>query len=225
MHKKIKFIHSLLIFSTLMLLSGCLNYEQDVKLKIDGSGSMKIHYWIQLNNSDSSKFISQVGIFNADSLKEEFKSKFAKIEKIAVYADTTDSTYHAKIEFSFDKIDSLNTMKPFVDSRFSFHEGAANQIVFSQFIPPISPAFGYEGSKYKVTYKYEFPGEILVHNATEAHNNKLTWSYNLSDIGKGKTLSVTFTPYKLKETPTWIFVFSGSVLAFVIFFLLKKKKN
>lgn len=215
----------LIIVSFLFIFSGCLNYEQEVKLKTDGSGSMRIHYWIQLRDNENNQLVQQIGIFNKDSIKTEFSSKFSRIEKIAVYADTLDSTYHANIEFSFDTIDSLNQIKPFAESHFSYQDGAANQKIFSQFIPPITPGFGYEGTKYNVTYSYYFPGEIITHNATKIDGNKLTWKYNLSDIGKGKTISVTFRPYKLKETPTWIFVISGAVLCFVIFFLLKKRRN
>ena len=41
----------------------------------------------------------------------------------------------------------------------------------------------------------------------------------------GKTISVTFIPYKIKETPYWIYMISGAVLIIVIIFLFKKKKD
>jgi len=47
----------------------------------------------------------------------------------------------------------------------------------------------------------------------------------LDEIGKGKTISVTFKPFKLKETPYWIYILAGLVLLIVIFFLVRKKKD
>ena len=165
-----------------------------------------------------------IGIFNPDSLKKEFASPQSTVEKVAVYADTTDSTMHAKIELSFTYIDSLNKTKPFAESNFSLKDGAEGQKVFSQFIPPVATGFGVDGSAFTETYIYDFPGEIITHNATSIVKKKLVWSYKLSELGKGKTISVTYRPYKLKETPMWIFVLSGLVLLVVIIFLFKKKK-
>ena len=186
---------------------------------------MKINYWMKFINDESEKVVDNLGIFNPDSIKSGFQSAYSQVESVNVYRDTTDSSTHAEIDLSFNHIDSLNRTKVFAEYNFSFQEKTGGQIIFSQFIPPIATGFGIDASKFSVTYKYTIPGEILSHNANEVSGKSLTWRYNLSEIGGGKTISVTFQPYKLKETPVWIFFLSGAVLLLVLFFLLKKRKS
>lgn len=208
-----------------LTLNGCINYEQRVLIYPDGSGNMEIHYWLQVPDSVSRASITKLGIFIPDSIRNEFSSRFVKILSIDCYSDTTDSTYHTKIKIEFSSIDSLNTIKAFSQYEFRLVDGAGNQKIFSQFIPPVTTGFGVDASKFYVKYIYEIRGDIITHNATERNRNILTWKYNLSDIGRGKTISVTFRPYKLKETPAWIYYLAGLVLLVVIFYLFRKKKD
>jgi hypothetical protein len=176
-------------------------------------------------NEESERVVDNLGIFNPDSIQSGFQSIYSKVENVNVYRDTTDFTTHAIIDISFTHIDSLNKTKVFSEYNFSFVEKPSGQIIFSQFIPPIATGFGIDASTFAVTYKYTIPGEVLSHNAHQVSGKSLTWRYNLSEIGGGKTISVTFQPYKLKETPVWIYFLSGAVLLLVIFFLLKKRKS
>jgi hypothetical protein len=214
-----------LFFLIVIGLNGCLNYYQEVTLYPDGSGKMRIDYWMRFVNEESEKVVDNLGIFNPDSIRSEFQSNFSNVENVDVYRDTTDFMTHAIIDISFIHIDSLNKSKVFSEYKFSFVEKTGGQIVFSQFIPPIATGFGIDASTFTVTYKYTIPGDILNHNAHQISGKSLTWSYNLSEIGGGKAISVTFQPYRLKETPLWIYFLSGAVLLLVIFFLLKKRKN
>lgn len=186
---------------------------------------MKIDYWMLLPDKESINFVDKLGIFNPDSIRSQFSTPFSTIEDVEVYQDTTDSTTHAIVEFSFTNIDSLNKTKTFSDYHFTFDHGASGQIIFTQFVPPVATGFGTDASEYSVTYKYTFSGDIITHNAHEISGRTLTWSYKLSEIGGGKTISVTFKPFKLKETPIWIYLLSGFVLAVVIYFLIRKRKN
>lgn len=215
------------IFSVFVIisLSGCLNYKQDVTIYPDGSGTMKINYWMKVLDSTSVATILKLEIFNPDSIRKEFSSEFVKTIDVITYSDSSDSTIHASIELTFNHIDSLNTVKALTQSKFSLVDGASGQKIFSQFISPVTTGFGIEGGNFFVTYNYDIRGEIITHNATSKNGNILTWSYSLSEIGGGKAVSVTFRPYKLKETPYWIYILAGFVLLVVIFFLLRRKKD
>jgi len=186
---------------------------------------MKITFWTKMPDNESAKILDKIGIFNADSIKNEFSSSFTSINGIKVYSDTTDSTTHAVIDLSFTNIDSLNKVKAFAASQFSLKDGASGQKIFSQFIPPIATGFGINGNAFHITYKYTFAGDIITHNATDKDGRVLIWNYTLAQIGSGKTISVTFRPFKLKETPPWIYALSGLVLLIVIIFLVRKKKD
>ena len=207
------------------LFSGCLNYIQDVFLYPDGTGKMKITFWTKFPDNESLKILDKIGIFNQDSIKNEFSSSFTKINSIKVYSDTTDSTTHAIIDLSFSNIDSLNKVKAFTGSEFSLKDGASGQKIFSQFISPIATGFGINGDAFHVSYKYTFAGDIITHNATDKDGRTLIWNYSLAQIGSGKTISVTFRPFKLKEAPPWIYALSGLVLLIVLIFLIRKKKD
>jgi hypothetical protein len=207
------------------VFSGCINYIQDVQLYADGSGSMRVTFWTKMPDDESNKILDKVGIFNADSLRNEFSSNYVTIKNISVYVDSTDSTNHAIINLSFNNIDSLGRAKAFASSEFSLKDGAEGQKIFSQFISPITTGFGINSNAFHVTYKYTFGGDIITDNCTAKKGRILIWDYSLAEIGSGKTISVTFRPFKLKETPPWIYVLSGLVLLIVIIFLLKKKKD
>ncbi len=176
-------------------------------------------------DAESAKILDKIGIFNKDSIRNEFSSEYTTIKNISVYTDTTDSTTHAVINLTFTDIDSLNKTKVFTASDFSLKEGAEGQKIFSQFIPPIATGFGINGDAYHVTYKYTFGGDIVTDNSTGKNGRTLIWDYSLAQIGSGKTISVTFRPFRLKETPPWIYALSGLVLLIVIIFLFRKKKD
>ena len=218
-------IFGFLVLIFLISLPGCLNYTQEVHLYPDGSGTMKINYWVNLPQTSDTATINKIGIFNPDLIREEFSSKYTTINNIKVYVDSTDSTTHSLIDLNFTDIDSLNRMRIFEDFQYSLKDGASGQKIFTQYIPPIATGFGIDGSKYKIKYIYKFSGNIVTHNAQEQDGQTLTWNYTLSEIGSGKTISVTFIPFKLKETPYWIYVLSGLVLLIVIIFLFRKKKD
>jgi hypothetical protein len=221
----INLLNKSLIVLILFCFNGCLNYVQEVILYPDGSGKMHIDYWMKLPDKESKTVVNNIGIFNPDSIRSEFFSVHINLESIEVYSDTTDSTTHAIIDFTFDRIDSLNFAKAFGDANFTFQEGVSGVIHFTQFIPPIATGFGIDATQYNVSYIYTFSGTILTHNAHQVEKRTLSWDYSLADIGGGKTLSVTFKPYKIKETPDWIYMLTGTVLALVIFFLLRKQKK
>lgn len=215
----------IVLYFLILSFSGCLNYTQDMIIYPDGSGQMKINYWMDFQSRENIPVIESIGIFNPDSIKKEFTSSFTEVKYVETISDTTDSTLHAIIQLNFSHVDSLSKLKVFSQYEFSLKDGASGQKIYTQFIPPITTGFGIDGSKYTVTYNIDFRGDIVTHNATNQKGKILSWSYTLPEIGRGKTISVTFKPFKLKETPSWIYYATGIVLLVVIIFLLKKKKD
>ncbi|MBN1300891.1 MAG: hypothetical protein JW995_06715 [Melioribacteraceae bacterium] len=201
-----------------------MNYEQITKLKTDGSGEMFVHYWTNFSIQTDSLLISKFGIFEPDSLKKLFSASFTAIEKIEVYKNYKDSTIHAKVELDFNRVDSLNFLNPFANYRYAFIKtDDENEIIFSHDVTPISTGFGFEDSSLTLEYTYYIPGKILEHNADKRTNNKLYWIFNQSEVGKGKEIYVKFTPYKIKETPDWIYFSALFVLIVVLIFIFKKR--
>jgi hypothetical protein len=215
----------ILFLLLLVLFQGCLNYQLEISLYPDGSGKMAINYWIEQPDSQSVFIAERMGLFEPDSIRQEFTSPYTVLEEVEVTKDTIEGILRARVVLSFNHIDSLNKAKGFKEYSFKLEDGASGQKILTQFIPPFATGFGIDPSAFTVTYIYTFSGEIITHNAHTIVGRKLTWSYTLDEIGNGKTISVTYRPYKLKETPYWIYVISGIVLILVVFFLFRKKKD
>jgi hypothetical protein len=218
MYKKLFFILFILI-----PLSGCLDYMQVTTIKTDGSGSMFIHYWMKWTDSRDSILVEKLGIFDRDSVYKEFHSEYSSISNVEVYRDFGDSTIHGKVYLGFNSLDSLNKTSAFKNSQLTIKDGEKNIKIFSQFIPPIATGFGFDNKSFSLTYIYYLPGEILSHNAPDAFRNKLTWKYSLAEIGTGKYITATYRPFKLKETPKWIYYSALIVLIIVVVFLFSKR--
>lgn len=184
---------------------------------------MFIHYWMKWGSSRDSLIVEQLGIFQQDSVYKEFSSEFNRIKSVEVYRDYNDSTIHAKVDFEFNSLDSLNMTPAFRESQLTIKDGERNTKIFSQFIQPIATGFGFQSKDFSLTYIYYLPGEILNHNATELSRNKLTWQYSLAEIGTGKYITASYRPFKLKETPIWIYYCALFVLVIVIVYLFSKR--
>ena len=212
------------IFSVfyLILLSGCLNYIQDVNIYPDGSGKMSLHYWSNLLYDINSDELKHLTYFNTDFLKKEFSSKYYKLEEIKLYTDSTDGTTHAIINITFNSIDSLNYSRTFQDSKFSLIDDGTGIKIFTQKIPSINDSLVSDSSKYSITYKYTFYGKIYDDNSTEKDGKTLIWKFKPNEIGSGKTIYVKYKPFKLKETPEWIYILMGIVIIIILFFLLRR---
>lgn len=221
MKKRIK----IFIFSLTAIVTGCLNYTQVTTIKTDNSGKMYIHYWMDMDPELDSLFITKIGIFNEDSLKKIFDKSFTSLNYTTVYNDFNDSSLHAQIEFEFTNFDSLNQLQFFRHSELSIKDGPNETKIFSQFIQPITTSFGFTSKSLEINYTYYLPGEIIDHNADSHSRNKLIWKFNIDNIGRGKTISANFIPFRLKETPAWIYYLAGFVIIVVLVFLLKKSRR
>ncbi|NLT49743.1 MAG: hypothetical protein GXX85_02350 [Ignavibacteria bacterium] len=217
-------IASLIIAGTLFL-SGCLNYDQNTIVKADGSGEMYLHCWIKVTEQYDSASLTKFALFNKDSLGNIFTSRFTEVEKIYVYKMNQDSVFHSKVHLSFTHFDSLGLVRGFKNFNFSFSRGPGNTIIFSHVINPFPSVFGIGRGDEEISYTYSLPGEIVKHNATGQKKNNLYWKFKSSDVERFQTLTATYRPFKLEETPKWIYYIALSVLLIVTIFLLRSKRR
>lgn len=222
-YKKILLITIFLTY--LFTFTSCLNYNQITVIKTDNSGKMFIHYWMNMDPDLDSLLQTKLGIFNKDTLKNSFTADFINQKYANIYNDFTDSTLHAQIEFEFTYFDSLNYLKFFKHAELSVKDGDDDTKVFSQFIQPITTNFGLYNKEFNIEYVYYLPGEIISHNANSLYRNKLTWKFTVDNLGPGKVITATYIPFRLKETPLWIYILAGLVILIVLIFLLRKGKK
>ena len=126
---------------------------------------------------------------------------------------------------TLNNFDSLNKLQFFRHSELSVKEGPNETKIFSQFIQPITTSFGFTNRKFKISYTYYLPGEIISHNAKSLFRNKLVWTFDIDNIGRGQTISANYIPFRLKETPIWIYSLAGIVVIIVLVFLFKKSRK
>ena len=213
----------LLLLILIFVATGCVSFEQISTLRTDKSGKMYIHYWLRWEGAQDTLMFNRTPYFTEDSLKSGLNKSYLTTNYVDVYKNYIDSTLHTHIEFNFTNIDSLNTQKAFKDFNFSVTEGPGGTVKFSQFIPPYSTGFGFVNDSVTISYVYYLPGKIINHNAHELESNKLTWKFKPADITKGVVINATYIPFKLKETPRWIYYFAMLVIVVVVIFLFRKK--
>jgi len=220
-----KYFLTAFLFILLLSLTSCLNYTQVTTIKTDNSGKMYIHYWTHMDPDLDSLLLTKLGLFNEDTLNNIFRANFTDLNFTKVYHDYTDSSLHAQVEFEFTNFDSLNSLQFFKHSELSVKHGADDTKIFSQFIQPFTTSFGLYDKSLTVSYVYYLPGDILSHNANSISRNKLTWIFTLDNIGTGKIISANYVPFRLKETPKWIYILAGVVILIVLIFLLRERKK
>lgn len=220
-----KTLQNLLLFSIILLLSSCLNYNQITTIKTDNTGKMFVHFWRDMGTDIDSLLITKVGLFNEDSLRTKFEAHFTKINFTKIFRDLKDSTLHAQVEFEFSNFDSLNYLPFFSNAELSNKNTPDGEKIFSQFIQPITIGFDSTAKSLTVKYVYYLPGEIVEHNANSISRNKLTWEYSLDQIGNGKIIKARYIPFKLKETPQLIYTLALIVIVIVLVFLFTKRKK
>ncbi len=215
--KKILFPLSLF----LVFLHGCINFQQTTKLFKDGSGETYIHLWTGITN-DSTDSI-RLNFFIKDSLLSKFSSPFCKITGSEVYNDFTDSTIHAKIWLKFDDIEKLGNIKGMEGNIFEYKTISEKEKIFTHKIN-VPYFFTSDTTETKISYTYYLPGNILEHNADRISSNELTWFFDQSDLTSDLIIKVRIEPFKLKETPVWIYYLSLFIIIIIILFLFVKKK-
>ena len=208
-----------------LFLGGCINYEQVTTIHGDNSGNMYIHYWAKVKLPIDSTIFTRVSAFNKNEIGKVFNSENVQLKNVEVYLDEGDSSLHGKIEFDFKNFNELNKLKPFEGSRLAITDVPGGNKKFTQFVKPFTLPFIFDSEKYWAEYTYYLPGNILYSNAQETSLNKLYWKFRLNDLQNGKILTATFRPFRLSETPRWIYYLAGFVILVVMFFLFSKKSS
>jgi len=216
---------NILVFLTCIIFFGCINYEQEVFIRSNGSGSAKVHYWTDFkeifeDTSSTNKFSFQKSI-----IKKNFELEGLEIKSINVWIRDTDTTYHAEIMIIFENINDLNKTPFFREDSIVWKDGAPGHKLFSQKVRAFVSNQG-RFDNYYLRFTYHFPGIVIFDNAREKYKSRLVWHFNLSELTSEKTLLATI---KLPENS----VISSFILAGLIVFLLilmlilflKKKKK
>lgn len=215
-------IASFVIF-TMLLLSGCVNYDQQTTLNYDGSGTMKIHYWSKMSNFSMGTSLGKFD-FDEQKAKENFTSANTEVKSVKMEDKLDDSTKHVNLELTFKDLNKLPDAKGFVEVKPSWKEGKDGMELKYVLLKDTSAASNMGASDYTVTYTFNMPGEIISTNAPKKEGNTLTWVYKVSDLGKD--IEMTANVKKAKGKTCGIFgMILGAGLIGLAYYTQKNRKK
>jgi hypothetical protein len=211
------------LFAAVLMLPGCINYEQNTKLRSDGSGTMVIHYWTE---ESVANFMSGDKLnFNGSEVPQQYQAKGVTVKKAEAETNASDSTRHMRVTLEFDDITALSNTKGFKGTKFTFVR-TGNNIVFKQVMEANSSAGGLGLEKYAITYVYDMPGTVVSSNATKVEGSTLTWSYKLPELSKEVMLTATISVGGgLSGGMLAAIIGAAVVLISVITFILLRRKS
>jgi len=236
--KKIKISLSLLTLS--ILLFGCLDYKEKMKLNPDLSGELSFNVGISEQLFNMGGKSGDMKEFDEDKLKENYSNKEG-IRFISSRSYSESGNRWIEIKVGFDSIQAL--MKSTTDSTqrgmigfISINENNKGEITFSRKIfgnKTNQDTIADELSKNMMemmfgnyTWKYELtlPGKIISSNADSVNhaNSTIYWSFPLSKISSEKLMTVTFRT----EEPNTIIKYLAALIiiaAFSFFFIVLNK--
>ncbi len=213
---------SLVIMLPVLLIAGCLNYEQVVKLDSDSSGSMEIHYW---TSEDNVQWMSNDNFsFQETEIKDRYKGSGITVEEVKVETNPTDSTRHVRVELSFKDINKLSETPAFKNTAISFVKEGEN-FLFKQSIKGSSNADGMGMNEYTFRYSYTFPGDVLSSNADKTEGRTLEWVYKLPELSKDVTLTATVSAGSSLNAVLLGVAAGGAALLLGLFLLARRRKN
>ncbi len=171
---------AVMIFAFSVYLVGCVNYDQKTTLKEDGSGSMKIHYWSSMKNFSMGTTLGKFD-FDEAKAKEKYKSSNSDVTSIKVEDKLDDSTKHVYMDIKFKDLNQLPSAKGFEKTKASWKEGKEGKDFMFTLLQDTSNAKTMGSSDYKLTYTFDFPGEVLSTNGRK-DGKSVVWEKTLADL-------------------------------------------
>ena len=187
------FIKSLFIFVTAFGLAfyftACVNVNQKTAINSDGSGTIKLEYWAKMNNLKSSTELGSFS-FKEDKAKQNYTSSNSEVTSIKIEDKLDDSTKHVYMDIKFKDFNNLTSAKGFEKTKASWKEGKEGKDFSFTLMQDTSNAKTMGSSDYKLTYTFEFPGEVMQTNGRK-DGKSVVWEKTLADLKKDVEMTAT----------------------------------
>ena len=231
-----------------LILFGCLQYEEKMKLNSDGSGEVVSSIGINASIFSLSNDSTSYKGFNKASIIKQFEHKKG-IKVIGTSRETKDEIVWIRVNLSFDSLEDL--VKAAGDSseysmlgKMTLKENENGNYVFEREIGDYKTdkdnedtedeigkgMLGAMFGQYKWTYELTLPGKIISTNLKESQidrgNNQIKLSYSLVNLDKAQPIKIVFE--KGNRLNVWMFLLLlavASTLGYYIFYLLRNKKD
>ncbi len=200
----------------LLLIAGCINYDQQMELNTNGSGKMVMHYsmaqqlvsMMQMGGSAGGEGDQEMPFkLKEDEVKADLAAPGVKVEKFET--KTEGDQQHFYVHISFDNVTSLNKTKTFKDMPVTWKE-EKGAVTFSQVLKGkkkeantgadeamgkqmAQAMFGNAAFKYSL----KLPAKALPAPATNGtiseDGRSVNWTFPLVELDSGdKTMTASF---------------------------------
>lgn len=159
-------------------LFGCVDYEMKAELNMDGSGTMKIHYWTKKSNLSMGTSVGDFS-FDENQIKSDYSSGNTEVTDLKVEENQADSTKHVRLTVKFKDFNKISDAKGFAKTKPSWTEGKED-MEFKFVINKQEQSSGLTSSN-KLVYEFEFPAEVVSTNGVK-DGKKVTWNKTLTDL-------------------------------------------
>ncbi len=179
----------LLVFTFGLILSGCVNLDQKTTLNSDGSGTMKIKYWTKSKNVSGDE-LAGFG-FTEAKVKSNYTSSSTEPSDIKIEKNTTtDSLITVTLNVKFKDLNKISDAKAFSKIKASWEKGSDGMDFKYTLLQDTANAKSMGMSDYKLTYEFEFPGEVISTNGKK-DGKKVTWDKTVADLKEDVNMTAT----------------------------------
>jgi len=179
----------------LLLFVSCINYEQETTFNANGSGSAKIHYWMQ-TGADTGDIKAPVDQKEIEKYNEK---KGIKVSDVKI--EQKEGNTHVYYTINFDNFTSYaDTDVGGFDKAATYFKEEGGKL---QFLGTVKGS-GTEGqtmddstkqmlSGYTFTYLFHFPGKVTATNGKldEKDPKTVKWVYTLAELSSVPKLEMT----------------------------------
>lgn len=176
-------------FCTALYFTACVNVNQKTAINNDGSGTIKLEYWAKMNNLKSSTELGSFS-FKEDKAKQNYTSSNSEVTSIKIEDKLDDSTKHVYMDIKFKDFNNLSSAKGFEKTKASWKEGKEGKDFMFTLNKDTSNAKSMGSSDYKLTYTFEFPGEVLKTNGRK-DGKSVVWDKTLADLKTDVEMTAT----------------------------------
>jgi hypothetical protein len=177
----------------LVALAGCINYDQELTLNPDGSGTIKIRYDRTGGSTGEEEGEGSIDMsaapklsFTEDEITAEYEGAPVTVRDIEI-GETDAGVPEATYYIDFNNVTDLNGRGVFalegdkLKQTFSL-DAAGDTTVFKQLVQLKMDVEDTSGlTDYKFTYILNAPAEVVDSNGTVA-GNTVTWEYSLDKL-------------------------------------------
>jgi hypothetical protein len=128
--------------------------------------------------------------FKEDKAKQNYTSSNSEVTNIKIEDKLDDSTKHVYMDIKFKDLNNLTSAKGFEKTKASWKEGKEGKDFMFTLLQDTSNSKTMGSSDYKLTYTFEFPGEVLKTNGRK-DGKSVIWDKTLADLKTDVEMTAT----------------------------------